>query len=314
MGGDRKGSKILRRRTSSLMTLFAAAPLVLQAQHVVGVLAFSCSSPLLRKPRTTPSSLLATDDSSRSARSRGIYSRPSAAIERGSGFFIPGLEGSKIRFLFGIIAILAEQLNHALVPAKPGDWGQVVAESLSLFYGAFLLLQGTIELSSELGLGEKSGGEAAIEVSSKGSSFIDECPADVTPELQRICKSILNYSPAIFVALANTDRGSFYSLGRDAVSGDTPQKGSDEEKKLIQTCLDAVSQSKGGRVALPEMHPASKLLPMAATRCILVQRVGDVYGSETCLIIGSDRLLPSFTRNDLRWIGQLADFANLRTK
>mmetsp|Transcript_381 Transcript_381/g.817 ORF Transcript_381/g.817 Transcript_381/m.817 type:complete len:304 (+) Transcript_381:56-967(+) len=298
-----------RRQTSALLTVvFASASLVLP---------FSCSSPLLRtKPRMAPSSLFATDDTSKSARSRGIYSRPSAAIERGSGFFIPGLEGSKIRFLFGITAILAEQLNHALVPAKPGDWGQVVAESLSLFYGVFLLLQGTIELSAE-GKWERSSGESAVEVPGTRSAFVAECPAHVSPdvqrEVQRTCEAVLNYSPAIFVTLANT-AGSLYTLGYDVDSGDTPQRGSDEEKKLIQTCLDAASQSKGGRVALPEIHPASKLLPKSATRCILVQRVGDVCGSEACLIIGSDRLLPSFTRNDLRWIGQLADFTNLRTK
>ena len=324
MCGKDKEAKMFRRRSPSLLTfVFAAAPLALLAQHLVSVLAFSpCSSPPLRsKPRRTPSSLSATDDSSKSARSRGIYSRPSAAIERGSGFFIPGLEGSKIRFLFGITAILAEQLNHALVPTKPGDSGQVVAESLSLFYGVFLLLQGTIELSAELGLGERNGGGSAVEVpGTSRSAFVAECAADdnafgsVSPEVQRLCESILNYSPATFVALANTARGSFYTLGYDEDSGDSPRKGSDEEKELIKTCLNAVSQSKGGRVALPDRHPASKLLPKSATRCILVQRVGNVNGSEACLIIGSDRLLPSFTRSDLRWIGQLAEFMDLRTQ
>lgn len=34
-------------------------------------------------------------NTSPSARERGIYARPSAAIEKGSGFFIPGLEGKK---------------------------------------------------------------------------------------------------------------------------------------------------------------------------------------------------------------------------
>ena len=32
---------------------------------------------------------------------KGFYIRPSAAIERGGGFFIPGLEGAKLRIALG---------------------------------------------------------------------------------------------------------------------------------------------------------------------------------------------------------------------
>ena len=55
-------------------------------------------------------------------KSSGVYARPSAAIERGSGFFIPGLEGSRVRLLFGILALSSSrilELFHALACLVP---------------------------------------------------------------------------------------------------------------------------------------------------------------------------------------------------
>ena len=63
-----------------------------------------------------------SSSTSKSARERGIYSRPSAAIERGSGFFIPGLEGSRIRLIFGITCLVADAANHYLVDSD--NFGQ----------------------------------------------------------------------------------------------------------------------------------------------------------------------------------------------
>jgi hypothetical protein len=43
----------------------------------------------------------------------------------------------------------------------------------------------------------------------------------------------------------------------------------DENRSIIKLALDAAGSSRAGRVALPSEHPASKLLPTSATRCIL---------------------------------------------
>ena len=65
-------------------------------------------------------------------------------------------------------------------------------------------------------------------------------------------------------------------------------------------------------MALPRDHPSLiGLLPAYATRDVLVQRTDDYHGSQTCIVIGSDRPLPAFTKNDLRWIGRLAMYCNL---
>ncbi len=98
--------------------------------------AFAPSPIKLQKRTHHHSSLHATTNNekstkSKSARERGIYSRPSAAIERGSGFFIPGLEGPRIRLLFGMTVLIADGANHLVAESQVGDYGQVVAEVLA---------------------------------------------------------------------------------------------------------------------------------------------------------------------------------------
>eukprot|EP00986_Skeletonema_menzelii_P015154 scaffold11153_cov138-Skeletonema_menzelii.AAC.2 len=131
--------------------------------------------------------------------------------------------------------------------------------------------------------------------------------------MQRLARTIVNnLTPATHFIVANEEDGVLYRYGiwvdDDNKSGDN---NTDEDRSIIKLALDAAGSSRAGRVALPSDHPASKLLPTSATRCILVQSIDiDGYGSDnggkSCLIIGSDKLLPAYTKNDLRWIGQLA--------
>ena len=271
----------------------------------------------------------ATTNTSKSARERGIYARPSAAIERGSGFFIPGLEGPRIRILFGITVLIADWANHTFAESQVGDYGQIIAEVLAAFYGALLLLQGLIES----GVGEvgSRGNNLVIEggngdgvdnndidnamegtISSSGISPIIQGNESTLKSMQRLARTIVNLTPATHVILANEEDGVLYRYGiwvdDDNKSGDN---NTNEDRSIIKLALDAAGSSRAGRVALPSEHPASKLLPTSATRCILVQSIDiDRYGSDTggksCLIIGSDKLLPAYTKNDLRWIGQIA--------
>ena len=275
-----------------------------------------------------------TTTTSKSARERGIYSRPSAAIERGSGFFIPGLEGPRIRILFGVTVLIADGANHVFAESQVGDNGQLIAEVLSAGYGAFLLLQGLIESGVGARGAAKGGsddlivenssddvdnsvGESAISSSSSSSSSSNGFPPategnkSAMNSMKRLAQTIVSLTPATYFLVANEEDGILYRYGiwdRDNnKSSDEEEEEEDDDTTIIKLALDAIGSSRAGRVALPSDHPASKLLPTSATRCILVQSI-DGYGSggKSCLIIGSDTLLPAYTKNDLRWIGQLA--------
>jgi len=293
--------------------------------------AFAPPSPInnyqiLQKRTHSNNNLFATPDekstttSSKSARERGIYSRPSAAIERGSGFFIPGLEGPRIRILFGITVLIADGANHVLTESQVGDYGQVIAEVLSAGYGAFLLLQGLIETGvGNLGVAKGGSNELIVEsdssgddsvviksaISNNGFSPAIEGNKSAMKSMQRLAQTIVSLTPATHFLVANEEDGILYRYG--GVWDSSNSSSESEDRTIIKLALDAIGSSRAGRVALPSDHPASKVLPTSATRCILVQSI-DGYGSggKSCLIIGSDKLLPAYTKNDLRWIGQLA--------
>ena len=54
----------------------------------------------------------AEEAAKRRGEKRGFYIRPSAALERGGGFFIPGLEGSKLRFAIAFVLLGLLTLNR----------------------------------------------------------------------------------------------------------------------------------------------------------------------------------------------------------
>ena len=243
----------------------------------------------------------ATTNTSKSARERGIYARPSAAIERGSGFFIPGLEGPRIRILFGITVLIADWANHTFAESQVGDYGQIIAEVLAALYGALLLLQGLIESGvGEVGSRGNNSNNLVIEgngdgvdnndvdntmmkgtISSSGVSPIIQGNESTLKSMQRLARTIVNLTPATHFSLANEEDGNLYRYGiwadDDNKSGDNNTD--DEDRSIIKLALDAAGSSRAGRVALPSDHPASKLLPTSATRCILVQNI-DGYGSD----------------------------------
>ena len=294
--------------------------LSLQCLHEASAFAPTSINKHHLQKRTHSTNLFATNNEKpKSARERGIYSRPSAAIERGSGFFIPGLEGPRIRLLFGMTVLIADGANHLVAESQVGDYGQVVAEVLAAGYGAFLLLQGLIEsgVGDNRGVATKGGEDLIVEsdgdnviglsspVSNSGFSPAIEGDKSAMKSIQRLAQTIVSLTPATHFLIANEEDGILYRYG---IWDDGNSSGNEDDYvTIIKSALDATVSSRAGRVALPSEHPVSKLLPTSATRCILVQSI-DGYGSggKSCLIIGSDKLLPAYTKNDLRWIGQLA--------
>jgi hypothetical protein len=88
----------------------------------------------------------------------GVYVRPSSAIERGSGFFVPGLEGPKVRLLVGCILFGLTAVNHWLSEWSLNDDGSStittttatdVPELVALTYSIYVLFQAVIEFAKE---------------------------------------------------------------------------------------------------------------------------------------------------------------------
>ena len=79
---------------------------------------------------------------------KGFYVRPSAAVERGGGFFIPGLEGYKLRLAVALLLSAGLLLNRVLSPGEPG-FSQLVSEVLGASGAAYLWAQVAAEEAAQ---------------------------------------------------------------------------------------------------------------------------------------------------------------------
>lgn len=73
---------------------------------------------------------------------KGMYRRPSKAIEQGGGFYVPGLEGPRLRFLTSVILILAVYINHNNDQTDRSSLSLIIAEITTISMSLLLFLQG----------------------------------------------------------------------------------------------------------------------------------------------------------------------------
>ena len=250
----------------------------------------------------------------------GVYSRPSAAIEKGSGFYVPGLEGSRVRILFGILVLALSYVNTLLGLGDSNLQAVEFSQKLTVFYGALLLFQGLVESAKEAGLGVDFD-SMEIDPNAKSPKSVKMDSSSVTKNLSQYANSSLGkkdvdqyrWTAASFVALTPATHflvleeekdGSFqvmYSLG------DALEK---PDSSAIEAAISTVYNSKGGRVAVPETHPSAALLPDENKRCILLQKINMEAndGKRRCIMVASNQLLAAFTKNDLNWLGCLGAY------
>jgi hypothetical protein len=248
------------------------------------------------------------------SKTKGVYVRPSGAIERGSGFFVPGLEGPRVRFVFGGLLLALTALNHVLVQAATV---LSLEEQITIFYSVLVLFQAAIEFRKEelIVEGISKGGTSARRSGSSSSSNrnnktllqmdlvqkwnqVDQLIQSEKDKIQWAAASYLSVTPATQMLLLSKD-SVIYRLGSDGTTDD------DLIEEGVTAALEQLSRSKGGRIALPDSHPAVIALGLQSARTVVLQRISE----ESCWVMSSsDQLLASFTAADLKWLGQLARY------
>lgn len=255
-------------------------------------------------------------------RKEGVYTRPSAAIERGSGFFIPGLEGPKIRVAVGIVLLAATAANHVVATTTDGGGqqlqrqtaanGDALAEVLAVVYGVLVLLQAGVEAVQEMqnqiviqvgSSSSSSSSKSSSSTSSKSSpsqassSTLAEAWSEASWKdpnwRERVAwsaRSLLALTAATQVLLVGPT-GIVYRLGRESNSSSFSSSGitstertnqNEEDARAVQALKDTLQQSPSGRVALPVTHPTARIWAPDQD-CVVVQRI---------------RMSPSFDKAD----------------
>jgi hypothetical protein len=246
----------------------------------------------------------------KSGKAEGVYVRPSGAIERGSGFFVPGLEGPKVRLVVGGVLLLLTGVNHMLAG---GDQPLALEESIAIFYSFLVLLSSAIEFGKEELIVESNSSSRNSNTPPSGGDQKDcvqqwttskTLKEDYKSRVQWVAASYMAVTPASQMLLLEQDT-LVYRLGGGEVSSSSS---SETVATGIQAALDQLRQSKGGRIALPSTHPAVVALGLSEARTVVLQRITD----DSCwMMSSSDQLLASFTSADLKWLGQLASYVNV---
>eukprot|EP00611_Tribonema_gayanum_P015403 TRINITY_DN27230_c0_g1_i1.p1 TRINITY_DN27230_c0_g1~~TRINITY_DN27230_c0_g1_i1.p1 ORF type:complete len:287 (+),score=41.79 TRINITY_DN27230_c0_g1_i1:93-863(+) len=211
------------------------------------------------------------------------YKRPSAALERGGGFFVPGLEGYKLRAAMGALVFVFLVLNR--YPGYEVDPPQLRSETIGAFCGALLLLQALLDRATEQAATER---RAALDTTSA-----DPEDSDVGSEvglagggtrLRRVASSLtqaqadrvgwvadtlLQLTPACTVLLV-TAAGEV--VARFGVSD------AQEEEAVPMPLLDSAAKT----ASLNSSSAALKALPSACAQALAVR-----CSSNSVLLLGT---------------------------
>jgi hypothetical protein len=267
---------------------------------------------------------------------RGVYVRPSGAIERGSGFFFPGLEGPRVRLFFGSTLIGLTIANHYIGGTASSNFHSGVSfqEGLVILYSGLIFFQSAIEYFKEQRLDAVRADTAMFTAgaSTSASSNSNKTKKDKLLE-QQWAKTVRNdfedtltfrskvqWAAASYLAMTPTTQILLLTSKtnhdpmvqyRLSSTSDTTMAVSDQTiiQNGIRAALEELKQSQGGRLSLPLTHPAVKALLLAedsssGTRTVILQRITE----NSCWMVSSDQLLASYTSADLKWLGRMAQF------
>ena len=122
------------------------------------LLALAITANALRPLSTRLRAKRSEDDIGKQA--KGFYIRPSAAIERGGGFFIPGLEGAKLRIALGGGLLVLSGLSIATSGDAP--LAVRVSECVAAFASAGVVLPYVLPAETEDELAAYRGGAPVV--------------------------------------------------------------------------------------------------------------------------------------------------------
>jgi len=186
-----------------------------------------------------------------------------------------------------------------------------LSNNLAAVYGFLLFFQALVDYGKET-LFSSSSSEQGKKFKASGTKQLQQVISSSLKENQELYE-LLKWTAATYVSL--TPSKSFLVVDgrkREIVYGLGNTEKLDVSSPIgesVASVCQALSKSKGGRVSVPVTHPASLLIgDEFETRCIVLQRIDN----ETAFVVGSDQLLAGYTKNDLKWLGNMANLVSNR--
>ncbi len=231
------------------------------------------------------------------AQKASFYKRPSKAIEMGGGFFIPGLEGYRLRLFTAVLVFALLALNR--FPGYGPSQSQLTSEVIGVGAAVVLFAQALVEKvitdaaarpddeDVEVSVSDASGGGAPRR-GARGAGTLEECPG-ITEAGQEDDARWAGYAlsenlgvPA--VALLHQDKGLLYRRLAAAKAGQMAAgAGAEAGQALAQTLPKSVRRAYGMGDALAPWGGAggsvakglAEALGLPQAEGVVVVRVGE---------------------------------------
>ena len=114
---------------------------------------------------------------------KGMYVRPSKALEVGGGFYVPGLEGYRLRVAIVGLVLTLLALNRLLLPGYTPQSSQVISEGIVVLTALFVLAQALFDAAFAGGDARGGGLEAPPAAGASGGSDAEQPPGAVGARL-----------------------------------------------------------------------------------------------------------------------------------
>ncbi len=238
---------------------------------------------------------------------KGFYVRPSKAVEMGGGFYVPGLEGSKFRVGFAILALALLGVNRAILPGYAPLQNQVTSEVLTVVAAVALLFHAISEnIAATKVAGEMSLASSAAATASGGAQTVavpssvllnDRLPESRTDDELWLMASALQVFPASSTILSLEETGVVSAYAPSLCADDAAQR-------AFAACVKSIS----GRAAIEfersepgaEIQDIFNIVPEKCNRVLVCG------GGARVLVIGVPSEWKDFSENQVLWLSQLA--------
>ncbi len=219
--------------------------------------------------------------------SSSYYKRPAAAMERGGGFYVPGLEGGRLRVAAASVLAVGLVLNHAFSSEPmPSQW---VSEALGAAGCAAVIAQSVAQQFRQKQL-ERDSFRATLASRLKETQLTGESlDPTAAARAEWAAASLLRLTPARAIVWVDGD-ALLLRAGRFP-EGDGPGVAAASMREL----LPAGARSACLNIEQPPPPLPSNAASVAVCRC----------GESGMLALASEQPA-AFTEKHLEWLGQVA--------
>ncbi len=246
------------------------------------------------------------DEAVRKGGRKGFYVRPSKAVEMGGGFYVPGLDASKFRVVFALLAFAFLGANRAVLPGYVPLQNQVISEALTSFAAVALLYHAISENIEKM----KSNESEKLVVTPTDQPKQAAAPSSIMPSETLLESRAEDESWLVASALQIVPTSTFVATLQEAgvIAAYAPSiSGGDAGQKAFAACVKAIGNKAAIEIERSEQGEEGirDIFSVVPAQCNKVL----ICGGEMRVLMVDMPANP--TENQVLWLSQIASLPPL---